>query len=261
MVTQTKLARPNTSADTLWELLDALPMRVSFIDRTRRHRYVNREYAEFIGLSAEQILGKTLAEIYGHEEDARLTPLVDAALRGESVQWEGWVKSPARADRYVRRVYKPHSTNGKDIDGYFALVRDITEHRHAEDEQRRLTQLLRDAIENIPNGFAIYDAHERLTLCNTAFAVLYSTDPTSLVGVSLTDLIRRAQLRMRRFDGIPVDERLSLEHILQRLRDADREPVEIELETGQWLQITSHSTADGGRVFIRTDITRLKNVE
>jgi PAS domain S-box-containing protein len=261
MATQTKSARPDASDNTLWELLDALPMRVSFIDRARRHRYVNREYAEFIGLPTEQILGKTLAEIYGDDEDARLTPFIDAALRGESVQWEGWVKSPARADRYIRRVYKPHSTDGKDIDGYFALVRDITEHRYAEDEQRRLTQLLRDAIENIPNGFAVYDAEEHLALCNTAFASLYDTGPGSLVGASIVDLIRRAQLRLRSFDGIPVNKQLSPKHILQRLREADREPVEIELEDGQWLQITSHPTADGGRVFIRTDITRLKNVE
>jgi PAS domain S-box-containing protein len=261
MGTHSKMDRPHTDEDTLWELLDVLPMRVSFIDREHRHRYVNREYAEFVGSAAEQILGKTLREIYGDDEDARLTPFIDAVLRGESVQWEGWIKSPAGVDRYVRRVYKPHSTDGKEIDGYFVLVRDITEHRHAEDKQRRLSQLLRDAIENIPNGFAVYDPGERLALCNTAFASLYDTDPGSLVGASIIDLIRRAQLRLRSFDGTAVDEQLSLKHILQRLREADREPVEIELENGQWLQITSHPTADGGRVFIRTDITRLKKVE
>jgi PAS domain S-box-containing protein len=254
--------RPQASAESLWAVLDDLPVRISYIDRERRLRYANRQYATFIGLPLSDILGKTVAEIYGKEEEARLRPFSDRALRGETVDWEGWVRFPGGIRRYVQRTYKPHRQDTKRVAGYFVLVSDTTEHRQAETEQHRLAQLLRDAIENIPNGFAVYDASERLVACNVAFASLFGVEPQSLVGASTADLVSRAQLRMRSFDGRPAgDDGPSLKQALQRLREADHEPVDMELDNGQWLQITSHPTAGGGRVYIRTDITRLKNTE
>ncbi len=253
--------RPQFSVDELWSVLDELPARVSYLDRDCRHRYVNREYTEFIGLPAAQILGRSLADIFGDDEYARLRPFVEAALQGRQVQWEGWIKSPAGVDRYVRRLYQPHCDGTGRVRGYLAVVRDITELRRAETEQQRLSQLLRDALESIPNGFALYDADERLVLCNAAFSSLQGVEPQALVGASLSDVARRGQLRLKSFDGQPAGEHLSLEQVIQRLRAADRQPVEIELENESWLQITSHPTSDGGRVFIRTDITHLKNIE
>jgi PAS domain S-box-containing protein len=254
--------RPQASAEALWAMLDDLPVRISFIDRERRLRYANRQYATFIGLPLSEILGKTVAEIYGEQEAAKLHPFGDRALRGETVAWEGWVWFPRGIQRYVRRTYKPHWEDGKRVAGYFVLVSDITEHRQAETEQQRLAQLLRDAIESISNGFAVYDGSDRLVACNTAFASLFRVEPQSLVGTSIEELFSRAQLRMRSFDGrLATDGSPSLEQALQRLREADHQPVDIELDNGQWLQITSHPTADGGRVYIRTDITRLKNTE
>ncbi len=254
--------RPRASAEALWAVLDDLPVRISFIDRERRLRYANRRYATFIGRPLSEIVGKTVAEIYGEEEEAKLRPFGDRALHGETVDWEGWVRFPGGIQRYVQRTYKPHWENTNRVAGYFVLVRDTTEHRQAETEQQRLAQLLRDAIESIPNGFAVYDAAECLVACNSAFASLFGVEPQSLVGASTADLVGRAQLRMRSFDGRPAtDDSPSLKQALQRLREADHQPVDIELDSGQWLQITSHPTADGGRVYIRTDITRLKNTE
>lgn len=254
--------RPQASAEALWAVLDDLPVRISFVDREGRLRYANRQYATFIGLPVSEILGKTVAEIYGEEEEAILRPFGDRALNGETVEWEGWVQFPGSTRRYVQRTYKPHREDAGRVAGYFVLVRDITEHRQAETEQQRLSQLLRDAIESISNGFAVYDSSDRLVVCNTAFASLFRVEPQSLVGASTEELFSRAHLRMRSFDGRPAgDDSPSLKQALQRLREADHQPVDMELDNGQWLQITSHPTIDGGRVYIRTDITRLKNTE
>ena len=53
----------------LLTFLDAIPVRAAFINRDRRHLYANREYAETIGMPAEEFIGKTVAEIFG--EDVR----------------------------------------------------------------------------------------------------------------------------------------------------------------------------------------------
>ena len=44
--------RSGARAAELWAVLDEIPARVSYIDRARRHTYVNREYAEFVGRPA-----------------------------------------------------------------------------------------------------------------------------------------------------------------------------------------------------------------
>ena len=44
---------PGLDEAKLLALLDAIPARVAFIDRDRRHLYANREYAETIGMPAE----------------------------------------------------------------------------------------------------------------------------------------------------------------------------------------------------------------
>ena len=51
----------------LLTFLDAIPVRAAFIDRDRRHLYANREYAETIGMPAEEFIGKTVADIFGEE--------------------------------------------------------------------------------------------------------------------------------------------------------------------------------------------------
>ena len=58
---------PTANAAELWTVLDEIPARVSYIDRARRHTYVNREYAAFVGLPAAEIIGRTVIEIYGND--------------------------------------------------------------------------------------------------------------------------------------------------------------------------------------------------
>src|SRR5947209_612359 len=46
-------------------VLDAIPGRVALLDREERHRYVNREYAQFVGFPADKLIGMTRAEVIG----------------------------------------------------------------------------------------------------------------------------------------------------------------------------------------------------
>jgi len=55
-------------------LLDNIPARVALLDRQRRHCYVNQEYAAYVGLPPEQILGRTVIEFLGMRPYAALSP-------------------------------------------------------------------------------------------------------------------------------------------------------------------------------------------
>jgi PAS domain S-box-containing protein len=109
-------------------VLDCIPARAAVLDRSRRHWYANLEYQRFAGLSSEQIIGRTVAEVIGAEAAERTLPLSERALAGETVEWTGWLNYDQGArPRFVQFFYMPYRGPQGEIDGYFVLVRDLTD--------------------------------------------------------------------------------------------------------------------------------------
>lgn len=254
--------RPRTTLSGLWQVIDNIPARVSYIDRERRHGYANREYAEMVGLPADEIVGKTIGEVFGAEEEGRLRPFGDAALKGETVQWEGWVTFPSDVRRYVQRVYQPMFDRNGDVEGYFVIARDTTDQRAAELERQRLTRLLELALESVPNGFAIYGKDRRIALCNSAYARMQGKSRAELVGKSPEELVQDNLDYIRTYDGQPLDSVADWsKYMIGHFDRADGRPMQVELARDRWILISVYATADGGRVVVRTDISDLKKME
>ncbi len=136
------------------------------------------------------------------------------------------------------------------------------ERRILSEERQRLSQLLHDAVECIPNGIGIYDAAGRLVLCNTAYAALYERDPLEMIATSMEDNHRLALSQLKSWAGEEVDNTEDgVARALNRILDPEDGPIEAQRLNGDWVQITSHPTGDGGRVFVRSDITKLKQAE
>jgi PAS domain S-box-containing protein len=140
-----------------------------------------------------------------------------------------------------------------------ATYKDITEQRAADMRQRELEALLRDAIESISEGFVIYDADDRLVLCNEAFQKLYPNSAERMVpGMRYEDILRGAA-----YDNRTMPREDAEEWLAQRLRQHRelKEPVELQLEDGRWLFISERRTSSGGTAGLRIDITRMKEVQ
>ncbi|MDJ0948582.1 MAG: PAS domain S-box protein [Alphaproteobacteria bacterium] len=242
-------------------MLDAIPARIWFMDHDHRVRYANRECGLLFGVAPEKLVGKTAAELLGDENFLKDKASRERALTGETVRWEGWMVYSDGTERYTQRVFTPHISRAGEIDGYYEFVRDVTSLKIAEREQQRLAQLLRDAVDSLTNGFAVFDADARLGLCNTAYAELYGFAPDELIGLSDPELREMFRVKLKTVAGRPVpatEDALAAE---LRHHWRDREPVEVELLDGRWLLLSRQSTADGGFVFLRTDITDRKQAE
>lgn len=145
---------------------------------------------------------------------------------------------------------------------YVAEIRDLSERMEAEATHRRLTQMLRDAVDSMPAGFAISDPQGRVVLCNRAFSEAYGCPPEDLVGWPREELVRRFHSQIRRLDGEPVEPlETYLSKATRRLLSTNPTPVEVELNSGEWRLISVSPTSDGGLVTIRHDITKLKLAE
>ena len=76
-------------------------------------------------------------------------------------------------------------------------IYDITALKQAEEARKRSEQRLVEAIESISEGFAYYDAEDRMVLCNSGYReMLHSGRDTEMApGTTFETIIRRAAER------------------------------------------------------------------
>ena len=137
---------------------------------------------------------------------------------------------------------------------------DVTARKEAETALRRSEQRLTDAIESISEGFSLYDADDRLVVCNSAYGeLLYPGLGTPAPGTPYEKLIRNAAEQ-----GLVEDAKNRVdEWVVERLAKhrQPREPHVQQRADGRWVQINERKTTEGGTVAVYTNITALKRAE
>ncbi|TIT02568.1 adenylate/guanylate cyclase domain-containing protein, partial [Mesorhizobium sp.] len=122
-------------------------------------------------------------------------------------------------------------------------------------------QRLIDAIESISEGFALYDAEDRLVLSNSRYReLLYSDLAIELTpGTAFESIIRRSAER-----GYIRDAEGRLEEWVAERLSRHRNPDEPWLQRrgdGRWVMISERRITGGGTVAVYSDITELKQRE
>lgn len=136
---------------------------------------------------------------------------------------------------------------------------DVSEWRLAEDETSRIWEQIRGALESISDGFALYDAEDRLVFCNQSFRNLYANSRDLMVpGKTFAELVRGGVRRGVYPDAVGREEAWTAERLRQH---RECETVELRLAGDVWVRSTEQRTSDGGTVCIRTDISYIKRAE
>lgn len=113
-------------------IADSLPVLVSYVDRERRYRFVNRAYEAWFGIERENIIGKTMLEVLGPSACAALEAHVEQALAGVSVAVQLRVPYRRGGERFIDATYVPHVGADGGVRGFAALISDISESKRAE---------------------------------------------------------------------------------------------------------------------------------
>ncbi|MBX0331064.1 PAS-domain containing protein [Oscillochloris sp. ZM17-4] len=143
--------------------------------------------------------------------------------------------------------------------GLLWQTHDVSEWRIAEEETARVWHQIRDALESSADGFALYDADDRMVFCNRSYRELFSEISTLLVsGKTFSEMVRVSAQRGQYPEAVGREEAWIAERIRQH---RDCETVEIELAGGVWIRSVDQRTSDGGTVCIRTDISAMKRAE
>ena len=81
-------------------LLENIATRVAVVGLDRRYTYANRETLRFMGLTAEQVIGRHMSEVLDAGVYESLVPLFDRAFTGESLHRRGWADYAKQGRRF-----------------------------------------------------------------------------------------------------------------------------------------------------------------
>ncbi|WP_149541159.1 PAS-domain containing protein [Siccirubricoccus phaeus] len=139
-----------------------------------------------------------------------------------------------------------------------ALTLALRQREKVEAERAQARAVLESAIETMPDGFVMYDATDRLVICNQRFRDLYAISaPFILPGAHFEDIMREGARRGQ----YPQVATADIEEFVAEMaawRRGNHPSMERLLPDGRWIMVTERSTPDGGTVGIRTEITALK---
>ncbi|MGE5774677.1 MAG: PAS domain S-box protein [Chloroflexota bacterium] len=178
---QRNMAALRASESQLQQLINALPVLISYVDTEERYRFTNQKYEEWFGATPR---GKTVQEVVGSETYATVSKYIKKALQGEAVNYERVISFPT-GERFVSATYTPDKAANGRVKGFFALVQDVTESKQAREELRRWA----DAFNGCAHGIAIGDPRtNRVVVCNPAFAKLHKSHVEEIVGSTILSL-------------------------------------------------------------------------
>jgi two-component system, cell cycle sensor histidine kinase PleC len=167
------------------------------------------------------------------------THSVDHAFRMRHADGH-WIWLRARCELVRQR--------GEPGDHLIGIAVDITEQKNLVERTLAADLRLRDAVETIPEAFVVWDADNRLVLCNSNFQALHNLPDESVEAGTPYEIVIAA--------GSKPIVRNRLTNQGPALPGA--RTFEAQLEDGRWLHISERRTKDGGYVSVGTDITALK---
>ena len=127
-------------------------------------------------------------------------------------------------------------------------------------EIREARTRLSEAIASISEGFALYDADDKLIVCNDRYKELFASLSDVMVPGTAFESIARATVER----GLVTDAEGRRESWLKERLDQHRAPAGTHIQQrsdGRWIQVSERKTANGGVVAIYADITELKQRE
>lgn len=198
--------------------------------------------------------------------------LIRLALReGRSFNDQYRIVLPTGEVRWLHALGQPVGNAEGPTTQLRGTFMDITERKAQEegltlarDQAATARAALVDAIESLPDAFSLFDAEDRLLLCNRKFAQSFTDFDRfeDIAGMRFEDLVRsslaKGEVIERAFQGNVeawVTERI------RRHRNPGPEPRLLQLGNGRWFEISEQRTPSGGIVGVRRDISAQKQIE
>lgn len=193
-------------------------------DSASRYLLINRAGAAAIGLTADEIIGKSPYELFDRETAQELVADDEQVMRaGIPETFENRVSLPV-GNRIYSSVKAPYRDRVGEIIGTVGVSRDVTEMRRAEEKLARQAALL----DLSPDAILVRNMEGKILFWSRGATQLYGWEPTEILGKN-------------KFEVLKPEYPVSVELVNERLsRD------------GHWEGEIIHHRRDGGSLYVAT---------
>lgn len=218
-------------------------------DMVRGKMYWSRSMYDMLGYEPHDTMlsfGEVAEIIHGDDGDlfelakrivAREIDQIDQVFRMRHANGQ-WVWVRARA-----QVIDPEAPEIQLI----GIAVDVTEQRHLALRSEAADMRLRTAIESINESFVLWDAAQRLVMCNSKYQQDNGLSDRDIIPGATRDALEAKMLAFA-----------SQRRLANANGPSAGASFERQLADGRWLQVNELRTRDGGTVSVGSDITQIK---
>lgn len=133
----------------LMSVLDNMPAMIAYWKSDLTNEFGNKVYEEWFGLTPKVMRGKHMREVIGEQLFALNQPYLQAVLRGEPQFFERVITDQSGVVRNTQAAYIP-DMDGDTVQGFFALVTDVSKLKETERALRQSNALLTNLAAEVP---------------------------------------------------------------------------------------------------------------
>ncbi len=243
-------------------VLNSVTDGVALYDTELRYVACNRALQQVTGMPAEEIIGRSVFDVFPTTRHDGIDLLLERALRGENVRSsERSFVVPATGERiWVESKFYPHFDTDGEIIGVVGIISDVTERRVAQEnlwklkgeeiahaqskESRRRISM---TLESITDAFFAIDKDYQFTYVNPRAAEYMNRSIDEMIGRDLREM----------FPGVLEYKDF---HYLKEAMES-REPVEFESrlhDNQSWLAFRIYPSGETGLSVYYHDLTHQK---
>ena len=223
-------------------------------DLARGRMFWSASLYDILGMEPrEDLLGFREVSALVHPEDGDLFAIADNMLASGAGTLDRMLRMRHADGRWIwlRMRAELVAETDNTTPHLIGIGVDVTEQRALAERSATADMRLRDAIETISEAFVLWDADNRLVMCNSKYQQLHNLpDDAVAAGAPYPSIMRSASQ--------PI---VTTEILNEGRPEEGSRSYEAQLADGRWLQINERRTKDGGFVSVGTDITALKRHE
>ena len=161
---------------------------VVITDLNRRFTFANPAAETILGAWPGQLVGKTLDEFVDEKNQAVIQEQFKLRQAGKKTSYEIEITAAQGERRQILITGTPQTDAEGRFSGTFAVFRDITLRKKAEQALRENQRLLKAILDNIPDPAWLKDPQGRYLLGNKSLARIYRRGSEEIVGKTVFDV-------------------------------------------------------------------------
>jgi len=180
-------------------MVEGVEEMIAVVDRDYRYVIANRCFLSYRGLTEDQLIGRTVAEITGKEVfETTVKKKLDVCFAGKAVAYEIQFTYPSRGQRDLFVSHFPIERRGV-VDRVACVLQDITEHKRAQHALQENEDRYRDLVEHSEDLVCTHDLEGRLISMNPSPARILGYEVSELLKIPMRETV--APEFREQFDG------------------------------------------------------------